>query len=235
LKINRVFDRLSQPTVYALLVANRFWSFFMSPTSLHSPNTTSNDLITLARWMAGDFSNAKQAFENSKDYAHIHVFFRPLPFDFFSGIGLYSEQVYDYDLWSPYRQGVHRLIVQDNQIYIENYSLKQPMLYAGSARNLAILNTIKPEGIERRYHCSMIFKRDGDRFQGSVEPGNRCLIEKHGCQTYLDSYVEITETTWVSLDKGLDVNTHQQLWGSTFGPLRFEKRESFADEVPSID
>jgi CpeT protein len=206
----------------------------MSSTSLPISEAISNDLMTLARWMAGDFSNVKQALANSKDYAHIHVFFRPLPYEFFSGIGMYSEQVYDYDLWSPYRQGIHRLIAQDNQIYIENYRLKEAWLYAGSARDRNILKTITPDCLERRYHCSMVFKRAGDRFLGSVEPGNLCLIEKNGCQTYLDSYVEITETTWVSLDKGLDVNTHQQVWGSTFGPLRFEKRESFADEVPII-
>jgi len=201
---------------------------------LSTSEAASSDLITLACWMAGDFSNLKQALENSKDYAHIHVLFRPLPFEFFSGIGLYSEQVYDYDLWSPYRQGIHRLVDQGSQIYIENYSLKNPIYYAGSARDLNILRTITPECIERRYHCSMIFKRAGDRFLGGVEPGNRCLIEKNGLQTYLDSYVEITETTWVSLDKGLDVNTHEQVWGSTFGPLRFEKRESFAHEIPVI-
>jgi CpeT protein len=200
---------------------------------MHSSDTPSHDLVTLAQWMAGDFSNSKQAQENSKDYAHIHVFFRPLPFEFFDGIGLYSEQVYDYDLWSPYRQGVHRLVTQNNQIYIENYGLKKPIYYAGAARDLNILKTITPECLERRYHCSMVFKRAGDRFIGSVEPGNQCLIKKNGCQTYLDSFVEITETTWISLDKGMDVTTHQQVWGSVFGPLRFEKRESFAHEVPT--
>ena len=200
-----------------------------------SSEAASNDLMTLARWMAGDFSNLKQAQENAKDFAHIHVLFRPLPFAFFDGIGMYSEQVYDYDLWRPYRQGVHRLVDQADHIYIENYSLQNPMYYAGSSRDLTILKTITPKCIERRYHCSMVFKREGDRFIGGVEPGNRCLIEKNGCQTYLDSYVEITEATWVSLDKGLDVNTHEQVWGSTFGPLRFEKRESFAHEVPSFN
>lgn len=201
---------------------------------MQSFTPATDDLITLAQWMAGDFSNSKQAQENSKDYAHIHVFFRPLPFEFFAGIGLYSEQVYDYDLWSPYRQGVHRLVAQDNQIYIENYGLKNSIYYAGAARDLTILKTITPDCIQRREHCSMVFKREGDRFLGSVEPGNQCLIEKNGCQTYLDSFVEITETTWISLDKGMDVNTHQQVWGSVFGPLRFEKRESFAHEVPTI-
>ena len=206
----------------------------MSLTPEHSSPEASKDLVTLARWMSGHFSNKKQAFENPKNYAHIRVFFRPLPFEFFEGIGLYSEQVYDYDLWRPYRQGVHRLVDQGDQIYIENYGLKNPLLYAGSARDLTILKTITPDCIERRYHCSMVFKREGDRFHGCVEPGNRCLIEKKGCQTYLDSYVEITETTWVSLDRGLDVNTHEQVWGSDFGPLKFEKQESFAQEIPSI-
>jgi CpeT protein len=205
----------------------------LAPSQSSDP-TISSDLITLARWMAGDFSNLKQALENSKDYAHIHVLFRPLSFEFFGGIGLYSEQVYDYDLWSPYRQGVHRLVDQGDQIYIENYGLKNALRYAGSSRDPNILKTITPDCIERRYHCSMVFKRDGERFRGAVEPGNLCLIEKQGHQTYLDSAVEITETTWVSLDKGIDVNTHQQVWGSTFGPLRFEKRESFAHEVPTI-
>lgn len=198
------------------------------------PEIISSDLVTLARWMAGDFSNYKQAFENPKHYAHIHVFFRPLPFEFFSGVGLYSEQVYDYDMWKPYRQGVHRLIDQGDHIYIENYSLINAFIYAGAARELSILKTITPDCIERRFHCSMVFKRDGDLFRGAVEPGNQCLIEKNGCQTYLVSDVEVTETTWASLDRGLDVDTHEQVWGSTFGPLRFEKRQSFADEVPAV-
>ncbi|MEO6860799.1 MAG: chromophore lyase CpcT/CpeT [Microcoleus sp.] len=193
-----------------------------------------NDLITLAQWMAGDFSNHKQSFEKPQQFAHIHVFFRPLPFEFFNAIGFYSEQVYDHDLWTPYRQGVHKLIDQGEQIYIENYSLNDPVQYAGAARELSILKTIKPDCIQRRYNCSMVFKRDGEMFRGSVEPGNQCLIEKKGCSTYLISDVEITETTWSSLDRGMDVNTHQQIWGSDFGSLWFEKRQSFAGELPQI-
>jgi CpeT protein len=181
--------------------------------------------------MAGHFSNQKQAAMDAVQYPHIRVFFRPLAFEFFSGIGFYSEQVYDYDLWSPYRQGVHRLIDQGDHIYIENYSLKDAICYAGAAREMAILKTITPECLERRYHCSMIFKWEGDRFWGSVEPGNQCLIERNGCLTYLVSNVEITENTWTSLDQGMDINTHKQVWGSHAGSLYFEKVEDFAHEV----
>lgn len=196
--------------------------------------TNTNDLLTLACWMAGDFSNQKQASANPRLYAHIRIFFRPLPFEFFSGIGFYSEQVYDYDLWSPYRQGVHRLVEQRGQIYVENYSLKDAALYAGAGRDLDILATITPECIERRYHCSMIFRREGEMFRGCVEPGNHCLINRDGRQTYLLSDVELTQQTWVSLDKGMDINTHEQVWGSTHGPLRFEKWQSFAEQLPCL-
>ncbi|BAZ37778.1 CpeT protein [Calothrix sp. NIES-4101] len=190
-----------------------------------------DNLTTLARWMAGEFSNYKQSQENPRDYAYIHIFFRPLPFEFFSAIGFYSEQVYDYDLWSPYRQGVHCLVDRGDDIYIENYSLKDAIIYAGAARELSILQTITPASVERRYHCSMIFKRDGDRFLGNVEPGNQCLIHRHGCQTYLVSEVELTENTWKSIDRGMDVNSHQQVWGSEHGCLQFEKAQNFADEL----
>ncbi|MDZ8105529.1 MAG: chromophore lyase CpcT/CpeT [Nostoc sp. DedQUE12a] len=197
-------------------------------------NTKSSDLLTLARWMAGDFSNQKQSFANPQLYAHIHIFFRPLPFEFFSAVGFYSEQAYDHDLWTPYRQGVHKLVDLGDRIYIENYSLKDPILYAGAGRELDILKTITPGSIQRRYNCSMVFVREGEMFRGHVEPGNQCLILRNGRQTYLVSEVEITEHTWVSLDKGMDIETHEQIWGSTAGPLQFEKRESFADELNAV-
>ena len=192
-----------------------------------------SDSILLAQWMAGDFSNHKQSIAEPQNYAHIRIFFRPLPFEFFNAIGFYSEQVYDYDLWSPYRQGVHKLVDRGDDTYIENYSLKDAMLYAGAAREPAILNTITHECLERRCNCSMIFHRDGEMFRGKVEPGDKCLIERDGVMTYLISDVEITEANWVSLDKGMDVNTHQKLWGSAHGMLRFEKVTSFADEINS--
>lgn len=194
----------------------------------------SSELSTLARWMVGQFSNAKQAMAEPSRFAHIHIFFRPLPYDFFGDVGLYSEQAYDYDMWTPYRQGIHRLVDKGDHVYIENYGIKDSWMYAGAGHNLDILKTLNPNCIERREGCSMVFKRDGneDMFVGSVEPGNACLIPKSGHMTYLTSHVEVTPTTWVSLDQGMDVDTHEHIWGSTEGMLRFEKRLSFAEELP---
>ena len=190
-----------------------------------------SDSILLAQWMAGEFSNHHQSTLEPQHYAHIRIFFRPLPFEFFNAIGFYSEQVYDYDLWSPYRQGVHKVVNRGDDTYIENYSLKDAMLYAGAAREPEILKTITPDCLERRCNCSMVFRRDGEIFRGQVEPGNQCFVERNGVKTYLISDVEIGENTWVSLDKGMDLDTHEKLWGSAFGMLRFEKVANFAAEI----
>lgn len=187
-------------------------------------------LLHFARLLAGEFSNQQQAFDHPVEFAHIRVFFRPLPFDFFGAIGFYSEQVYDYDLWAPYRQGVHRLVAHDDGVYIENYGLKNPIRYAGSGRELSLLHSIPQEALERRCHCSMIFRWQSDRYLGAVE-GQNCLIPRDGKLTYLVSEVELTETTWVSRDRGFDPQTHEQVWGSTHGLLRFEKVRSFAEEL----
>ena len=40
--------------------------------------THSPDIVTLARWMAADFSNQAQVFENPAFFAHIRVCMRPL-------------------------------------------------------------------------------------------------------------------------------------------------------------
>jgi len=128
---------------------------------------------------------------------------------------------------------VHRFIDRGEDIYIENYSLQNPMFYAGAGRELSILRSIKPDKIDRRYHCSMIFQRRGNLFRGRVE-GNSCFIEKYGKKTYLVSDVELTENTFVSFDRGLDVDNHEQVWGSRAGALKFVKIENFAAEVPSM-
>ena len=198
------------------------------------PGNKHNLMFDLACCLAGDFSNQKQSDADPKTYAHIRVFFRPLPWEFFQGIGFYSEQVYDYDLWTPYRQGVHRFVDQGDQIYVENYALKDGVLYGGAGRNLEILHSITHDSIERRCHCSMIFRREENLFRGEVEPGNKCLICRNGRQTYLVSDVELTENTFVGWDRGMDVDNHEQVWGSAAGPLKFEKRQSFAAEIPTI-
>ena len=188
-------------------------------------------LRRLAGWLAGEFSNQGQAAAAPRQFAHIRIFFRPLPWHFFGGVGFYSEQVYDYDLWNPYRQAVHRLLPQDDGVYLENYGLQDALRFAGAGREPNLLDALTLADLIRRWHCSMIFHDHGDRFLGQVE-GQQCCIPKQNRLTYLVSRVVLTDSAWVSLDQGLDVDSHEVVWGSEHGSLQFQKQRGFALEFP---
>lgn len=195
------------------------------------PMTHSTDIATLARWMAADFSNQEQAFENPPFYAHIRVCMRPLPSGLMEGSGLFIEQAYDYMLHDPYRVRVVQLKVVDDHIEIVNYSLQDEKKFYGASRDLALLQTLERDQLKVLPGCNMIVKWTGSRFKGHVEPGKACMVVRNGKETYLDSEFEIDDQVFVSHDRGRDPQTDAHVWGSLAGPFHFVRWESYADEV----
>ena len=193
--------------------------------------THSTDIATLARWMAADFSNQQQAFENPPFFAHIRVCMRPLPQSLLDGVSLFVEQAYDYMLNDPYRLRVLKLIEADDHIEIENYTVKDEKQFYGAARDLGRLQSLKAEHVEKLPGCNMIVKWTGHRFEGYVEPGKACMVFRNGKETYLDSSFEIDEHQFISRDRGRDPATDEHVWGSVAGPFYFVRWASFAEEV----
>ena len=103
--------------------------------------THSTDIPTLARWMAGDFSNQAQAYENPPFFAHIRVCMRPLPYELFGGVSLFLEQAYDFMLHNPYRLRVLNFVIVNGRIEIEHYTIEPEADFHGAAR--------KPEMFDR--------------------------------------------------------------------------------------
>ncbi len=193
--------------------------------------THPTDIITLARWMAADFSNQQQAFDNPPMYAHIRVCMRPLPNSLLDGTSLFLEQAYDYMLTNPYRLRVLKLVVVDNAITIENYKVQDEQKFYGASRNLDCLQSLKAEHLEKLPGCTFNVEWTGHSFKGEVEPGNACMVFRNGRDTYLDSQFEINENQFTSLDRGRDPETNEHIWGSIAGPFHFVRWTSFADEV----
>ncbi|WP_017317851.1 chromophore lyase CpcT/CpeT [Mastigocladopsis repens] len=193
--------------------------------------TNSTDIATLARWMASDFSNQEQAFENPPFFAHIRVCMRPLPLEVLSGVSLFVEQAYDYMLNDPYRVRVLKLVNAGNHIEIENYTIKEEKKFYGASRNLERLKTLTADELEKLPGCNMIVEWTGHSFQGRVEPGKGCIVVRKGQKTYLDSDFEIDEHKFTSRDRGRDLETDEHIWGSVAGPFYFVRWASFADEV----
>lgn len=193
--------------------------------------THATNIATLARWMAADFSNQQQAFENPPMFAHIRVCMRPLPIELLDGISFLVEQAYDYMVNDPYRLRVLKLIQVDDHIEIENYSVKDEKQFYGASRDLGRLQSLKTEQLEKLPGCNMIVEWTGQSFKGYVIPGKACMVVRKGKETYLDSSFEIDQDKFISLDKGRDPQTDEQVWGSVAGPFSFVRWTSFADEI----
>jgi CpeT/CpcT family (DUF1001) len=193
--------------------------------------THSTDIATLAKWMAADFSNQAQAFENPPLFAHIRVCMRPLPLEFIDGVSLYLEQAYDFALNQPYRVRVLKFVEVDSHIEIENYKIKQEEQFHGAARDLQRLQTLQTEQLEKMPGCTFIAEWTGSSFKARVEPGKGCIVVRKEKTTYLDSEFEVNEHQLISLDRGRDPETDEHIWGSIAGPFEFVRWASFADEV----
>lgn len=193
--------------------------------------THATDIGTLARWMAADFSNQQQAFDNPPMFAHIRVCMRPLPVSLLDGMSLFVEQAYDYMLNVPYRLRVLKLVEAGDRIQIENYTVKDEKKLFGASRDLERLQTLQTNQLEKLSRCNMIVQWTGHSFRGEVEPGKGCMVLRKGKSTYLDSTFEIDADKFISLDRGRDPATDEHVWGSVAGPFHFVRWTSFADEI----
>jgi CpeT/CpcT family (DUF1001) len=193
--------------------------------------THSTDIPTLVRWMAGDFSNQAQAYENPPLFAHIRVCMRPLPYEFFGGLSLFLEQAYDFMLGNPYRLRVLNFVIVNERIEIEHYNIEPEAEFYGASRQLDKLHQLTRKHIVKMPGCTMITEWTGSTFKGYVEPGKGCRVKRNGRETYLDNSFEISPQKLISLDRGRDLETDEHVWGSIAGAFEFSQRVSFADEV----
>lgn len=191
----------------------------------------STDILTLARWMASDFSNQAQAFENPPFFAHIRVCMRPLPWDLLQATSFFLEQAYDYILNSPYRLRVFKIEIVENHLELKHYRVKEQENYYGASRDLDRLKKLTVDQLEEMPGCDMVVEWTGNSFKGQVKPGKGCIVERKGKISYLDNSFEIKADHLTSYDIGRDLETDEQLWGTLAAPFEFVKWASFADEV----
>ena len=193
--------------------------------------TSSTDVATLTQWMAAEFSNQEQAFENPPFFAHVKVCMRPLPKGFQAGVSLYLEQAYSFQLDKPYRVRVLHFIQRQNDVLLENYKVKDEENFYGAARDLEKLATLSVDDLEPMDGCDIFVEWTGEGFRGKVEPGKKCTVIRKGATTYLDNEFIVTESHLTSYDRGRNPKTDELVWGSVAGPFEFDKVARFADEV----
>ena len=103
--------------------------------------------------------------------------------------------------------------------------------FRGASRDLDKLQYLTPDLLEEMPGCDMTVNWTGNSFQGQINPGKSCMVERKGRMTYLDNSFEIDGEKLISYDRGKDPETDELVWGSIAGPFHFKRWQSFADEV----
>ena len=185
----------------------------------------------LLEQLSGAFSNEAQALANPPLFASIQVVFRPTP-QLAPG-SLLLEQAYALDPSQPYRIRVLRVRHHQEQgLIIENWALHDEERFYGATMDPERLVRIRQQDLTLLQGCTYLVEAAAAGFQGEVEPGCNCRVQRGGRETYLVSRFEVGEGWLRTTDQGFDPRTHTRVWGGVAGAFEFERTSSFAAELP---
>ena len=189
-----------------------------------------NEMENFIVKISGEWSNKFQSQNFPALWAHIHVCYRPLPYDLLGMDSFYIESAFDYMLDKPYKTAVMGLTKKDHLIEAKNFRIIKPEEYWFCSYDDSVLKTLnKNRLIETPSICSTIFeyKKEEDIFIGITKPGKKCIINVDNKKTYLDSRITLSKNEYTSWDIGRDIENDIQVWGATSGPFCFSKIKSF--------
>lgn len=202
--------------------------------------TLSPELITLARYMAGEFDNQQQAIAEPVWYVHLRLWQRPVPLFTEDSLTLFAEQANIVNLDKPYRPRILRLQSSDTtpaSLQVQYYMLKDTEAIRGAGRNPELLRQLTSEDIEFLPGCNLTIKQqqvtpNSYEFSASSATGTPCSFSYQGNSYQVSLGFEATAQEFRSYDKGIDPTTGKAIWGALMGPFRFTKRQDFASELP---
>mmetsp|Transcript_20188 Transcript_20188/g.39190 ORF Transcript_20188/g.39190 Transcript_20188/m.39190 type:complete len:222 (+) Transcript_20188:22-687(+) len=198
--------------------------------SKNSPQM-SDKLTKFASFIAGEWTNKKQATEFPNRWSHIQVCFQPMEFNFLNGYSFYVESAYEISLDEPYKTGIMCVEEKDGIIKTKNFSIIRPEDFWYGSYEPSLLKTLTKEKlISLPAGCNTEFEYDSEKeiFTGHTTAGKGCIIPRDGKSTYLDSTFILGENEYSSIDVGKDVENDKQIWGTTEGPFIFFKKKTFS-------
>ena len=126
---------------------------------------------------------------------------------------IYGEQAYTYDQGRPYRQFVIEPVMDGEVMKVKNYDLKEKNKFVGFQN----LESITPDDLHHNSGCDLLFNQvDYNTFSGGLY-GCDCTVR----DSYVQSRVHITTTTYTTIDIGYSKTTNEKVWGSDYGPVSY--------------
>jgi CpeT/CpcT family (DUF1001) len=111
--------------------------------------------MTFCAWLAGEFNNQVQAFNDPTWFVKLRLWYRPLPHLIAGNVAFFAEQANALSLDQPYRQRV--AIVERNpqleQFRLQYCALKRPTDFQGAGMRPALLEALTSDELEPLAGC----------------------------------------------------------------------------------
>lgn len=193
---------------------------------------SSDLLLTLADWMAGEFDNREQAIAEPIWFVHLRFWQRRVPLFAEDSVTLFAEQANVLKPDQPYRQRLLRLQATSNHnhpIQVQYYAFKDPVSVQGAGQDSAKLQNLPLAEIERLPGCILEVTQttaaDGrPKFLAVPPPDAKCYFTYQDKIRQVSLGFEASPDEFLSYDKGIEPETGKALWGALMGAYRFQKR-----------
>ena len=199
----------------------------------------SPELVTLATYLAGEFSNQEQAISQPTWYVNLRLWQRPVNLFTEDSLTLFAEQATILNLEYPYRPRILRLRysqVDPQQLQVQYYVCKDIESVRGGASHPEKLRKLTTEDLEFLPNCTLNvqvnkIKPPGYHFKTQPVSATPCSFTYQG-QTYqVFLGFEVTVQSLQTFDKGIDPQTNRATWGALLGPYCFTKEQDFSSEL----
>jgi CpeT protein len=146
-------------------------------------------LNTFIKYFEGYFNNQTQAFTYPRDFALIQLTHTKI-----SDYKFLIEQSYIHEN-SPYRVSIINVTQVKNKILLQSYKNDSQETYTTG--------------------CDVLFEynKSTDTFHGK-NTCKECFVDKGGMTTYLLTEAFLTNDIYTVVDRGMNPETHEQVWGS---------------------
>lgn len=191
-----------------------------------------------AKWIAAEWGNREQAQSNPAMWSHIHLVFRPIPWDVLNAYAFYTESAYSFNLGLPYKTSVVRLEESENDgLQLASYKLLNPEQFWMGAHEPQLIKDLSKTDMRRLSNeCNSVYSWNAfrNKYDGGSKPGKGCRIRRGGVEkeTYLYSEFELTPDSYSSWDLGRDIDTDKRVWGPPAGAFEFTAVQRLGHLVP---
>lgn len=192
---------------------------------------TTEKLLTLASWMAGEFSNREQSLDQPIWFVNLIWWQRPIPFNVLGGVALFAEQANALQSDHPYRQRILQFMQTDGKIQIKYWGFKDSSAWSGAAKDSDRLNQITINDIEPLSGCLLDVVFANGRYKAEMPKDARCCFQYMGETRQVILGFEVTVDSFWSGDRGVDLETGIAIWGAIMDFYKFSKTQDFSQEI----